>query len=115
MSAARHRLLPDANPDEFTSQKFALFRYQPWVRFSEGVHFASNLSVYGHPVWLAHFKYHAGFKEKVLTEIRRRQHFNDAIEYRRYSSLIKEVQGGLYQTGVSTEFIDSRSFSFSVD
>ena len=44
LSALRHRLLPDSAPNYYTSQKVALLRYRPWVRLSEGLHYAAGLS-----------------------------------------------------------------------
>ncbi len=110
-SAARHRMIPESDPSNYVSQKYALIRYQPWMRFSQGLHYAANLRVVDVPTWFAHFKYHAGFKKKVATEIRRGQHFNNAEEYRRYASVLAEGRGGLGRPEVSVRYSDSRSFS----
>jgi hypothetical protein len=111
VSHLRHRLLPNAVPHDFVSQKFALLRYRPWVRVSQGVHYAANLTVSSRSCWFAHFKYHAGFKEKVMTEIHRGQHFNDAAEYRRYAALLAEGKGGFGKQGISTRYVSSASFA----
>lgn len=109
LSALRHRLIPDSAPNLYTSQKVAVFRYAPWVRLSQGLHYASNLSVSPQSVVFAHFKYHAGFQRKVQEEIARKQHFNGAEEYRKYLSLLSESQGTLWKEGVSQRYQDSRS------
>jgi hypothetical protein len=101
VSALRHRLLPESPPDSFTSEKIALFRYAPWVRLSEGLHHATNLRLSRREAAFAHFKYHRGFRAKVLEEVRRAQHFNGAAEYRRYQSLLAESAGGFDAAGVS--------------
>jgi len=111
VSHLRHRLLPDAVPADFVSQKYALFRYRPWVRVSQGLHYASNLAVSKKICWFAHFKYHAGFKDKVSKEIRRAQHFNNAAEYRRYAALFAEGRGGFKDAKCSRRYEDSASFA----
>ncbi len=103
-SHLRHRIVPNAVPHDFVSQKYALFRYNPWVRLSQGVHYASNLKVSGRASWFAHFKYHAGFKEKIEAEIRRGQHYNNAAEYRRYAAMLLEGKGGFFKEGLSERF-----------
>jgi len=109
-SALRHRLSPDSEPNAFTSQKFALFRYVPWLRFSEGLHSQSGIKLSQSVAWLAHFKYHSEFKKKVQAEIVRGQHFDNAKEYRRYAQLISETQGGFGSEEISTQYISSTSF-----
>jgi hypothetical protein len=113
VSHLRHRIIPDAVPHDFVSQKFPLFRYQPWVRLSQGLHYASNLKVSPKPTWFAHFKYHRGFRDKVQTEIRRRQHFNNAAEYRSYTRILAEGAGGFGIDGVSMRFDGSAPFGAS--
>lgn len=111
LSALRHRLIPDSAPNLYTSQKIAVFRYQPWVRLTEGLHYASNLRPAAQPVWFAHFKYHAGFRRKVETEVARRQHFNDAEEYKKYAAMLAEARSSLYEPGVSVAYGGSRSWA----
>ena len=95
LSALRHRLIPDSAPNLYTSQKLAVFRHQPWVRLSEGLHYAANLHPAAEPACFAHFKYHAGFRAKVLQEVARKQHFNGAEEYAKYLSMVAEAQAPL--------------------
>jgi hypothetical protein len=109
-SSLRHRLSPDSEPNAFTSQKFALFRYVPWLRFSEGLHSQSGIKLSQSVAWLAHFKYHSEFKKKVQAEIVRGQHFDNAKEYRRYAQLISETQSGFGSEEISTQYISSISF-----
>jgi hypothetical protein len=101
LSGLRHRLIHDAPPNAFTSQKIALLRYAPWVRLSEGLHYASGLEVASRPLWFAHFKYHARFLEKVEHEIRRMQHYDDAAEYRQYLGMREAATRGFFADGAS--------------
>jgi len=110
VSHLRHRLIPETVSHDFVSQKFALFRYQPWVRFSQGIHYAANLNVSSQPAWFAHFKYHAEFEKKVKTEIHRAQHYNNAAEYRRYAAMLAESRGGFCAEGISVQYLGSHSF-----
>lgn len=111
LSGLRHRLIPDSAPNLYTSQKIAVFRYRPWVRLSEGLHYASNLRPAPEPVWFAHFKYHAGFRTKVLTEVARQQHFNGAEEYRKYAALLAEARGSLVDPRVTRTWHGSRTWT----
>jgi hypothetical protein len=111
VSHLRHRTVPNSVPYDFVSQKYALLRYRPWVRFSQGLHYAANLNVSERASWFAHFKYHAGLKKKVLVEIRRGQHFNNAAEYRRYAAMLAEGQGNFWLDGVSQRYEGSSSFT----
>jgi hypothetical protein len=110
LSGLRHRLMPDSAPNHFTSQKVAALRYQPWMRLSEGLHYAANVRPAARPMWFAHFKYHAGFRRKVLEEIARKQHFNGAEEYRKYVSLLTEAAPRMYDSRFSVRYEGSRSF-----
>ncbi|WP_374674456.1 glycosyltransferase family 2 protein [Ideonella sp.] len=111
LSGLRHRLIPDSAPNLYTSQKIAVFRYRPWVRLSEGLHYASNLRPAPEPVWFAHFKYHAGFRTKVLTEVARQQHFNGAEEYRKYAALLAEARGSLADPRITRTWHGSRTWT----
>ncbi|WP_396267852.1 glycosyltransferase family 2 protein [Ideonella sp.] len=97
VSALRHRLVPSSPPNAFTSQKISIFRYQPWIHFAEGLHYASNVEVGKPSAWLAHFKYHAGFAGKVQEEVVRQQHFAQAAEYQIYARMIAET-GGIFRS-----------------
>ncbi|SDY86021.1 glycosyltransferase family 2 protein, partial [Nitrosomonas sp. Nm33] len=111
-SSLRHRLSPDSEPVAFTSQKYALLRYRPWMRVSRGLHYAQGLlNVAKMPVWFAHFKYHAGFKAKVKMEVRRNQHFDNAKEYRRYLEILAESKGLFGDEGISQCYESSGSFT----
>jgi hypothetical protein len=111
LSGLRHRLIPDSAPNLYTSQKLALFRYQPWVRLSEGLHYASNLSVAPQSACFAHFKYHTGFQRKVLQEVARKQHFNGAEEYQKYLAMLAETGGPLADPQHSLRYAGSASFA----
>lgn len=109
VNGLRHRLAP-ARINAYVSQKYALFKYYPWIRLCEGAHYAANMQISPRSAFFAHFKYHSGFKEKVTTEVKRKQHFNDAEEYRKYAAMIAEMSGGFGVEGVSERYIDSHSF-----
>jgi hypothetical protein len=109
VNGLRHRLAP-SRINSYVSQKYAIFRYMPWVRLTEGIHYSGNLRVAPKPAYFAHFKYHAGFKHKVLTEIKRNQHFNGAEEYRRYAGMLAEGSGCFGSSDLSVQYRDSASF-----
>jgi hypothetical protein len=100
-SSLRHRIDLQAEPNAFVSQKYALIKYKPWMRFSQGIHYASGVNVAEQAVQFAHFKYHAGFKSKIEEEINRKQHYDGAKEYKRYASMLAETKGGFGVSSVS--------------
>jgi glycosyltransferase involved in cell wall biosynthesis len=110
VNGLRHRLAP-SRINSYVSQKYALFKYKPWVRLTEGIHYSGNLRVAARPAYFAHFKYHAGFKSKVQTEIKRNQHFNGAEEYRRYAGMLAEGSGRFGRQDLSVKYLSSKSFS----
>jgi hypothetical protein len=110
VSGLRHRLNPDAPADAYTSQKYPLIKYKPWMMFSEGLHDARGMRVLPDSIYFAHFKYHAGFKEKALIEIDREQHYGNAIEYKQYLSLLAETEGDFFSETCSIKYVNSRSF-----
>ena len=114
VSGLRHRLNPDAPADAYTSQKYPLIKYKPWMMFSEGLHDARGVKPGPNPIQFAHFKYHAGFKEKSLIEIERGQHYDNAIEYRQYLSLLAETGGDFFSDSCSTKYVNSSSFYTNV-
>jgi hypothetical protein len=109
LSALRHRLIPNSPPNAFTAQKLALLRYRPWVRLSEGLHYASGLTPAPAPLFFGHYKYHAGFRDKVMLEIERKQHFDGASEYAHYLGMVAEPDATLFERGVSVHLDDSAS------
>jgi hypothetical protein len=111
VSSVRHRLLPGSPPNHYTSQKVPLVRYQPGLRWSEGLHYAAGVQLAPEPMFLAHFKYHGGFRAKVEEEIARKQHYNDAEEYRKYRALWAEARGMMFDPAVSRRYLDSHSFA----
>lgn len=105
VSSLRHRIDKNAEPNAFTSQKYALFKYRPWIRLSQGIHDIAGVRVYSSKkAWFAHFKYHAGFKDKVMEEIQRKQHYDGAKEYKRYASMLAEAGGQFGIDNISVEF-----------
>ena len=110
LSTFRHRIDADAEPNAFTSQKHPLFRYQSWMRFSQGVHDATGVKLSEATARFAHFKYHKDFKRKVETEVRRGQHFDNAKEYRRYAAMLAESNGYFGDKALSARYVNSSSF-----
>jgi hypothetical protein len=104
LSALRHRLIPGSAPNMYTSQKVALIRYRPWMRFAEGLHYASGVTPARERLAFAHFKYHRGFREKVMQEIARKQHFDNASEYRRYMNMLSEAGGRFFDPALSQQY-----------
>lgn len=111
VSGLRHRLLPQSAPNHYTAQKVALMRHMPWVRCSEGLHYAAGLEVGSTLLGFAHFKFHSGFHAKVLEEVRRAEHYNAAEEYRQYQALLNENSGSFFDPMHSRRYTDSQSFA----
>ncbi len=103
-SALRHRLLPGSRAELFVAQKTALLKYRPWMRFSAGLHAVAEAKLAKRPLFFAHFKYNAAFRAKALAEVSRRQHFNNAEEYRKYLALVSEGRDSLFDPAVSVPF-----------
>ena len=106
-SALRHRLIEGARPDLFVAQKIALLRYQPWMRLSAGLHFVGDVKLSKRELIFAHFKYNADFRRKARAEVARRQHFNDAEEYRKYLALTSEGRDCIFDPDLSVTWRDS--------
>ena len=105
-SALRHRLLPGSRPEIFVAQKIALIRYMPWMRLSAGLHYVADVRLATRELVFAHFKYNAEFRAKALAEVQRRQHFNDAEEYRKYLALLAEGRETLHDPELSVPWQD---------
>lgn len=110
VSNLRHRLDSGVDLKSFTSQKFALIKYKPWMQFSQGFHDAANINLAPNSMCFAHFKYHAAFENKVKEEIKRKQHYDGAKEYHRYLSLLAESQGNFGSQEYSKCYKGSNSF-----
>lgn len=100
-SALRHRLIPGQRSELFTAQKVALLRYRPWMRLTAGLHHVGEVRLAPRDLTFAHFKYTAAFRAKAEAEVRRRQHFNDAEEYRAYLALMAEGREVIWDEAVS--------------
>ncbi|WP_299548488.1 glycosyltransferase family 2 protein [uncultured Tateyamaria sp.] len=100
-SALRHRLLPWSRPELFVAQKYALLKYQPWMRPSAGFHYVGDIKTSKTEMVFAHFKYTAHFRQKALDEVTRGQHFNNAEEYRKYLALMSEGREVIYDPDLS--------------
>lgn len=106
-SALRHRLIPSTRADLFVAQKIALLRYRPWMRLSAGLHFVGGTRLATRDLLFAHFKYNSDFRRKAQTEVARRQHFNDAEEYRKYLALASEGRSVIHDPELSVPWTDS--------
>lgn len=106
-SALRHRLLPGSRAELFVAQKYALLKYQPWMRLSAGLHFVADIKPSQRELFFAHFKYNAAFRAKAETEVARQQHFNDAEEYRKYLALVSEGRDVVFDPALSVRWSDS--------
>ncbi len=100
-SAVRHRLIPGSRPELFVAQKLALLKYTPWMRLSEGLHYAAGVRTADRELLFGHFKYNARFHAKARAEVARRQHFNDAEEYRAYLALLGEGRDVIHDPTIS--------------
>lgn len=100
-SALRHRLIPGSRPELFVAQKYALLRYQPWMRLSQGLHYVAETRVAEEEMIFAHFKYNAHFRAKAQAEVARGEHFNGAEEYRKYLALVSEGREVIFDEEVS--------------
>ncbi len=109
LSSFRHRTIPRSEPFAYTSQKHALFRYRPWIRIGMGIHCVSNIQPAPNGTALAHFKYHAGFQSKVAEGVARNEHFNNALEYKNYQTLLAETRGHFGKPDTSEKWTDSET------
>ncbi|MBY6006630.1 glycosyltransferase [Salipiger bermudensis] len=105
-SALRHRLIPGSRGTLFVAQKLALLRYHPFMRLSDGLHFVGDARIAERELIFAHFKYNAAFREKARTEVARRQHFNDAEEYRKYLALASEGRSVIHDPDLSVPWTE---------
>ena len=106
-SGLRHRLIPGSRAELFVAQKIALLRYQPWMQFSAGLHFVSNVTLAKRELFFAHFKYNADFRRKAQNEVKRGQHFNDAEEYQKYLAITSEGRDVIFEEGLSVPWYES--------
>lgn len=106
-SGLRHRLIPGSRPELFVAQKLALLRYRPWMRLTEGLHYVGGVRLAARELLLAHFKYNAAFRAKAEAEVARRQHFNDAEEYRKYLALVSEGRETIHDPALSVAWTES--------
>ncbi len=110
LSHFRHRIIKYKTLSDFTAIKFPLFKYSPWIRVSEGIHFISGVEkILENRAYLLHYKYNKELKKKVIEEVKRKQHFNNAIEYKRYAVALSEISDMLYNKDYSTRYINSKS------
>jgi hypothetical protein len=68
--------------------KVPLFKYSKGVRLIEGFHFIENAMASDLKGVVLHFKYLHDFKERVIEEAGREEHWGDGIEYKAYSEAL---------------------------
>ena len=94
----------------YLNQKYCLFKYKPTHKFIEGLHFMGNHNPAPIRAALLHFKYHAGFYDKVHEQILSGQHWNGSQEYKRYLNKLEQNNDlSLYDEKVSIEYTGSSS------
>ncbi len=94
----------------YLNQKFNLIKYNPTMRLVEGLHFMQGFKLSKEMCVIMHFKYHSTFHDKVIREINSGQHWNGAIEYKRYAeTLEKNPNASLYDKNISKKFSSSKS------
>lgn len=106
-SAVRHRLIPGSRAELFVAQKLALLKYTPWLRLSAGLHYVAGARLARRELFFGHFKYNAQFPAKARAEVARRQHFNDAEEYRKYLGLLSEGRDLVHDPEISVPWQSS--------
>ena len=107
-SSLRHRLIPGSRSELFVSEKVALFKYKPWMRFTVSMHYAAGVKLAKQSVLLAHFKYNSEFRQKAIREIKRGQYFNNSEEYKKYVDLISEGRDTIYNPETSVPWRQCR-------
>ncbi|MEP3298810.1 MAG: glycosyltransferase family 2 protein [Pseudoruegeria sp.] len=106
-STLRHRLIPGSRHELFVAQKIALLKYQPWMRLAAGMHYVSEARLAKQDLLFAHFKYNAEFRKKAQLEVQRKQHFNNAEEYRKYLAVLSEGRDQIYSPELSVPWAES--------
>lgn len=75
---------------EFGCSKVPFLKYSPHQFVRLGFHTLEGARFSSHQGAVLHFKYLQDFHEKVLREIRRNVHWNNASEYRTYAALLQK-------------------------
>lgn len=95
----------------YLNQKYNLIKYHPKMRLVEGLHFMYGATVATEKAVLMHFKYHSGFHDKVMREVKSGQHWGGGKEYKRYAKRLENQESAaLYQSGVSKSYSSSSEF-----
>ncbi len=94
----------------YLNQKYCLFKYKPTHKFIEGIHFMGNNNPAPIRASILHFKYHAGFFEKVQEQIKNGQHWNGSQEYKRYLKVLEQnPELSFFDENVSLVYMNSQS------
>lgn len=108
-SALRHRLIPHSPSNMYVSEKVALVRYRPWMRFSVSMHYAAEVRIATQELIFGHFKYTADLEQKVRREVRRGQYYDNAAEYRKYAEMNAGFSAGIADAAASVPWRQSVS------
>ncbi|MEP2773881.1 MAG: glycosyltransferase family 2 protein [Fulvivirga sp.] len=85
--------------------KVPLFKFHRGMTLREGVHWLDECNPAYDRAALLHHKYNTLFHKYVLRESKRGEHWNGAVEYKRYLEEIGKDEGlQLYDSNVSAEF-----------
>ena len=98
----RQRLSNEFNFNIFACQKGYIFNNKFGLSFSHGLHDV-NGTYQDYNLYLAHFKFINDFQEKIQTEVKRKEHWNNAQEYKIYSDNIEKYLN-LYSEKFSMKF-----------
>ena len=108
----RQRLATTVDWKRFAAQKGIIFKNRACITPSIGLHDINgqhdDLGFY-----IAHFKFTAGFEDKVKDEVKRAEHWNKAEEYKEYLSRI-EAFSSPFSHAYSVEF-DRKTFFKNMD
>jgi hypothetical protein len=87
--------------------KFPLVKFNKKMCLSPGTHFIQGARVSQIRGGLLHFKYLDDFYDSVKREVERRQHYNNAIEYRGYLEKVKREENFALLCGHSIKYENS--------
>lgn len=99
----RHRLFGI----EVNLDKICLVKYRPSMQLHEGMHALGGASISEAQGAVLHFKYMLDFGERAQIEALRQEHWQQAVEYRRYAEVVGEKPELGAFTGASAVFQDS--------
>ncbi len=88
--------------------KFPLVKFNRRMFLSQGTHFVQNARPSDIRGALLHFKYLQDFAANVKKEVKREQHWHNAVEYKKYFSRLNSSSDLNFHSPSSARFTDSR-------